>query len=394
MSRVFKIDELVRLISSHLLSTDPGALVSLACTCRNLEVPALSSLWETQCSFVTLIRLLPVTDEQVRDEVSHPFHLSLLLQITQHDALGNPWYRFRRYASWMCQLTLTKGNPRVADIPANRLLIGSTNGLLCPNLCQLYCHITEPILPLIPLFLSPRLTHLTLLNYKYIARPDLGPILQVLLAQFLQELFLNFGPEAMKDYADEVSQMIQQCGNSLRRLHVPMPLGKAAVHHLLSLTDLQIWENVRSVPPITQPPSAISPSLRALTLDSKEAQKWIPWLTQRKKGVRSADDRSLEHPRLQTTLTHLGFLESVSVSAAFISPLLLFPNLVILDVKSNCWQGLDCTFSLTNQDVADLSSALPRLELLDLGPPCAANAARTTVSASAPCLSTANFYGL
>ena len=70
-ARVFEIDELARLISSHLL-TDRPTLVSLACTCRVLEVPALSSLWITQRSFTTLINLLPVKDEEVQNQASDP----------------------------------------------------------------------------------------------------------------------------------------------------------------------------------------------------------------------------------------------------------------------------------------------------------------------------------
>ena len=42
----FEIDELAGLVSHHLVSVDCGAAISLARTCKMLEVPTLSSMWE------------------------------------------------------------------------------------------------------------------------------------------------------------------------------------------------------------------------------------------------------------------------------------------------------------------------------------------------------------
>lgn len=59
--RVFEIDELPSLISCYL---DPKSAASLACTCRCLEVPALSFLWaEYQTSLVRLANVLPAVEE-------------------------------------------------------------------------------------------------------------------------------------------------------------------------------------------------------------------------------------------------------------------------------------------------------------------------------------------
>ena len=58
--RIFEIDELARLISCHLVSTHPASAVSLASTCRFLEEPALSSLWELQDSLTALIGVSPI----------------------------------------------------------------------------------------------------------------------------------------------------------------------------------------------------------------------------------------------------------------------------------------------------------------------------------------------
>ena len=68
--RVFKISELTRLITSHLLTsprvitsndllTSRKAVVNLACACRYLEEPVLSTLWGIVASLERLLRVLP-----------------------------------------------------------------------------------------------------------------------------------------------------------------------------------------------------------------------------------------------------------------------------------------------------------------------------------------------
>ena len=57
--RVFKINELARAIASQLIPTDQESTVNLACTCRYLEEPVLSALWETQIWLDTLLQVLP-----------------------------------------------------------------------------------------------------------------------------------------------------------------------------------------------------------------------------------------------------------------------------------------------------------------------------------------------
>ena len=57
--RVFKIGELTRLIASQLIPHHKKSAVNLACACRYLEEPVLSTLWETQWSLCTLLETLP-----------------------------------------------------------------------------------------------------------------------------------------------------------------------------------------------------------------------------------------------------------------------------------------------------------------------------------------------
>lgn len=58
-SRIFNISELVRLIASQLILISRKSAVNLACACRSLEEPVLSTLWEKQSALYTLLEVLP-----------------------------------------------------------------------------------------------------------------------------------------------------------------------------------------------------------------------------------------------------------------------------------------------------------------------------------------------
>ena len=61
-ARVFRTDELAARIATHLQAISRKSTISLALTCRTLEVPALRSLWEAlPCVELKpiIIRLLP-----------------------------------------------------------------------------------------------------------------------------------------------------------------------------------------------------------------------------------------------------------------------------------------------------------------------------------------------
>jgi len=57
--RVFKINELARIIASQLSLISPESATNLARTCHCLEEPVLSALWEIQESLPTLLKVLP-----------------------------------------------------------------------------------------------------------------------------------------------------------------------------------------------------------------------------------------------------------------------------------------------------------------------------------------------
>ena len=388
--RIFEIDELARLISRHLVSTDPGSVASLACTCRFLEEPALSSLWELQDSLFTLIDVSPTheTNEEVRDQtVLAPIRPSRRCWVTKHNNSGNAWRRFRRYATWMRRLLLRddEDDPWMTDNVFNHLLTGSTDGLVCPNLRSLTCHLSTANARFIPHFLSPHLTHLDvgvqMSNVMQEPPPDLLSTIRALPTPCLQVVSVDLGVDEMDHLKDEVTSMVQRCGHSLRVLRVPAPLREAAVYHVMGLENLQVWEQVHSPPPAVLPLSTAFPPLQSLSLNTKAAYGWIPWLAQRERGISDARDRPVEDGRLKATLTRLGFRDPIPINTTFISSLLFFPNLVTLHTqRSSCVDGVDCIFSLVDQDVVRLSAALPLLELLELGNPCRRNTCRTTIS--------------
>jgi len=57
--RIFGISDLTRLIAGQLVLISQQTAVNLACACRCLEEPVLSTLWETQYGLCTLLGVLP-----------------------------------------------------------------------------------------------------------------------------------------------------------------------------------------------------------------------------------------------------------------------------------------------------------------------------------------------
>ena len=160
---------------------------------------------------------------------------------------GNQEYRFRRYASWMRRLTLEGDGDWMSDDMVDRLMVDTTNGLVCPNIRHLDCSLVEVLPRLIHHFLPLHLTHLNLYLEQLPAHlsadspPDPGSTLQALPTSYLQELTIDFNLEAVDCFRDRVSAMVQRCGDSLRILDIPMSLTEAAVNHILRLENLRVW---------------------------------------------------------------------------------------------------------------------------------------------------------
>lgn len=214
----------------------------------------------------------------------------------ERDSSGNTWHRFRRYATWMRRLLLEESDDRWMEVDVfDHLLAGTTSGVAFPALRSLTCHLTKTNQPFIPHFLSPHLTSLTIHVPRFLYNtpkellPDPIPILRALPTSCLQKLSIDNETDRLED---EITSTIQRYGHSLRVLSVP--LGEAAIHHLVGLKNLQVWENVCSPPPSSLSISATFPPLRTLTL-KKNAYGWIPWLAQRERGISNAHGGPVEH---------------------------------------------------------------------------------------------------
>ena len=273
----------------------------------------------------------------------------------------------------------------MSDDIFNRLLTGSTGGFVCPALHHLTCRLEPADLRFIPHFFSPNLTHLLIRVQRSCPDPakeplpDLGPTLRILPTPCLQKVDIDPGPRGLGHLKDDVDSMIQRCGDSLRVLKIPTPFGEAAVHHIMGLKNLRVWE-VHSLPPTTLLFPTTVPPLRSLSLIGKETHGWIPWLTQGRRGTFDIHGGPSGYLELGVTLTHLTFEGSVPINAMFISPFFLLQNLTLLRSVLSCWELVGCGSSLTNKDVVQLSAALPRLEELSFGGPCFKNTCPATVS--------------
>jgi len=140
-NRVLKLDELAARIATHLLAISRRSTVSLALTCRALEVPALMALWETECSLTSLIkRVLPMNAWCI--VVQRHSDLGLLVSLlfssgqnpahsptrNSQQALQRPlntreMNRLKLYASWIRRLEVRE---RVLSDEVARLVLPPT----------------------------------------------------------------------------------------------------------------------------------------------------------------------------------------------------------------------------------------------------------------------------
>ena len=119
------------------------------------------------------------------------------------------------------------------------------------------------------------------------------------------------------------------------------------------------------------------PQLETLELITEESLEWIPFF-----GAISRHASSSQ-PSDRRPVQKLIVLEScaeIPVDATFMSPIMQFRGLAKLWLNSSCSNANGCTFSLTDDDFAEIAIALPRLKDATFGGVCHANSCRTTVS--------------
>ena len=257
----------------------------------------------------------------------------------------------------------------------SRLSRGSPNGLLFPKLEWLVYdpYHGQSALPFFCLFLSP---HLRRVNF--ITGPkDVAALAQVIsaLPTSLESLHVELDEDDVPAN-DALSSLICRCGPSLRSFGDSGPLSDAATLHLMQLPNLSCWTTDQEPPQVTSTP--VLQSLEHFCFDGHGALPWLRFL--------ASDARKGSRTRLKS----LEFYFVAVADSTFLSYVVSLRNLVKLQLRNiHCSTTEGCLFRLTDDNVKDLAAALPHLESLQLGYPCALDTCKTTaaslISISAHC---------
>lgn len=264
----------------------------------------------------------------------------------------------------------------------HRLSCNSPDGLLCPMLEGLSWNVgfadTTFTLLFFRLFLSPHLKYISFYNAL-----DIPWVQQVALAQVisflptsLKHLSVTCCAEKEGPLKDVISALVCRCGSSLGSFETCVPLSEAAIRHIMQLPHLRAWHTVQGPP--RSVPTSIFPSLEDLHLGDRAAIPWLHLLASR--GNWDGSALATSHSNIRETLKTLDCPRGTIVNSIFLSSVVKFSNLVLLRVHTLCHDEGGCPFRMTDDDVNDLTSALPRLKTLGLGDPCGLNSCETTVA--------------
>ena len=265
---------------------------------------------------------------------------------------------------------------------------------------------TKPVLPLlralswlfvpsahlqssVPLLVSPHLAHIRL-HFRDNSPEHCLPILQTLTkaAGSLKsvELTPEFNTEEMQN---AVSALLLSCKpNLLREFCVASPISEEALLHVAQIPGLRRFSLRSGTPALTNPlPLTMFPSLRTLLISVSGLPTWLEILrhiqskrlTQLSVEFSGGDNNTL--PVMWTHLQHSGIHRtltefSVCPGAGWISdrvsiaPILDLRELISLTIYTNCKRD-GCIFCLSDNDIERLVKAMPKLEILSLGTPCA-----------------------
>ena len=215
--------------------------------------------------------------------------------------------------------------------------------------------------------------------------PTLTSITSSLPTSSLQVLSVNVAqPVILRRYfTDSMSSVVLRCGSSLTTYNSSIPLSKAATNHLIQLPNLRSWL-VRGPPP-DYPASSLPPGFPPLTnlhLAEGAAHGWLR-LLERLNGSASTISGVTPLSETKASLKSLHIQDSpgFTIDASVIAPVRNFRNLTLIDIDTFCGGDKDqCTFKLNDDNVAELTAALPQLESLLLGHACSRNSCVTSVA--------------
>ena len=287
---------------------------------------------------------------------------------------------------------------RVDELDPTEEVLSRLNSLAgwFPVLQDLSWGCTESNLPYANLFFSPHLERVSIhtpcptTGFKDPPkfRATIASTFSTLPVSTLQSLSveIRFVTDST-DFKDFPSSLVLRCGSSLTKFTSTIPLSNTAVNHLVHLPRLRTW-HVKGSPPnysASSLPLAFPP-LEEFTSEGDAAHKWLSLFGPLEDNVLTVQGVTPLH-KMKNSLKTLKIEDTFgpAINISSISSIQVFHNLINLNVWGHDEDREDlCTFGLNNDNVTELAMALPRLESLLLGRPCAKNICSTNVACLLP----------
>ena len=392
MHSCLRVDEIVRLVACELVALRGHATsVALACCGKSFEDPVLDTLWEIQEDLLRLLKTLPgdvwkeggcpVSSPTTR--VSSSFNYFIQKSFAR---LPTPpeWARFRKYARRMRTLWGLGALATLSLEMFSVLQLRAISEPLFPNLKALILWtLTRESIPFFPLFLSPRITTISIFF-------DSCPPATVasIIADFptlcpnLQDITLYSRPTDPMITAAFSRMLLTSNKNTLRYFRVGSTLTEEAREVVYRLPDL--WGLSVVIEGGTSLPTVILPNLVELDIECDHDFHWL-------QGFRGAifgklasvtffsDSKPIGDPleafvtvalttSISATLSTLKFSTSLPWRPNYRS-LLPLTRLQDLIMDSPCERG--CSSTIDDDIVSDIARAMPKLQYLRLGEaPC------------------------
>ena len=394
MHPCLSVDEILRLIACELVaSRAKRTAVALACCCKSSEDPTLDALWETQDGLLPLLKSLPgdVWRAEAGQFVSRvmAFIFSALKRLVQKSFERIPtkaeWCRFRKYAQRIQILNVDTSDDSMTPEVLLALQLRTTNKPFLPRLRTFECtEATEAFIPFIPLLLSPKTIEITIAFAQDSPTVAVASVISRFpsLCPDLEYINLSDLPKNSV-ITNAVSEMVLGCNRDcLQVFQVDSPLTEEArevVYQLPRLTHLWgVFEGPTSLPAV------MLPELTAIDVECEDDLSWL-------RGFRGARLEKLESVGIGSEHSHIGdFLgefEGVARTTTAQNTLsrfefrtsrpwnpnyralLSFRHLKQLEIDFSCHDS--CSSTIDDDMVADLTRAMPKLEILRLGEdPC------------------------
>ena len=316
------------------------------------------------------------------------------------------WARLSVYARRMRYFL--NGGRDVPSEAALRLLNARSSGrCMLPKLRDIQCFSAprEHLEQLLPLVVSPVLTNF-LLGFNIHSNLDgfqLVPILEALAPAYnsLTEVRIYYPTPHDPQIIHATSNLLLKCNpDKLRDFTVISALSAEAFIHATQLPNLEMFVIRTDMTEVDVPlPTSAFPSLKSLEIDATNTRSPLlqtithirsRTLTRLELGFPAATLETflpatlaaLQPGGLHQTLTTLSINPKgdVDLNGAAMRPILFLTQLTNLEIRFFCDQGR-CAYKLSDENLEELVTAMPKLRLLSLGSfPCSRPANSTLKS--------------